>query len=533
MPVEVITLAHQDADLISVKVRSPLIAKEMLRVKLQFPYPSGQHTDSGCDWNQPERHQSQLIRGPHQTAIIKRQIDDAAYIVKLSWQGRAKTEERNQHDFLLVPGKGQTEFSFSCLFASADNRQNVPNFEATLLNNQQKWESFWLAGGAVDFSGSTDLRANELERRVILSQYLTKIQCSGIYPPQETGLTFNSWFGKFHMEMLWWHSAHFALWNREELMEKSLGYYGLIARNAQTTAERQGFKGYRWPKMTDPSGFDSPSNVGAFLIWQQPHFIYLAELCYRNRPDIEVIRKYADLVFATADFMASYAWYDSVNNRYVLGPDLIPAQERFPSATTINPPFELSYWYWGLSTAMEWKKRLGQPVVAEWEKVMNGLSSFPRNDSLYLAVESAPDSYTNPRYMTDHPMTAGTFGMLPGNRMVDTALMKKTFDYTWKNWQWNDTWGWDFPMMAMAATRLGMPDKAVDALFMDITTNTYLPNGHNYQNARLRLYLPGNGGLLTAIAMMCAGYDGSTSDTPGFPKDGTWKVKWEGLKRLP
>jgi hypothetical protein len=64
-------------------------------------------------------------------------------------------------------------------------------------------------------------------------------------------------------------------------------------------------------------------------------------------------------------------------------------------------------------------------------------------------------------------------------------------------------------------------------------TNTYLPNGHNFQDGRLRIYLPGNGGLLSAVALMCAGYDGCKTDTPGFPKDGTWKVKWEGLSPMP
>ena len=63
--------------------------------------------------------------------------------------------------------------------------------------------------------------------------------------------------------------------------------------------------------------------------------------------------------------------------------------------------------------------------------------------------------------------------------------------------------------------------------------NIYLPNGHNYQDGRLRVYLPGNGGLLTAVALMCAGWDGCTVKNPGFPKDGTWNVKWEGIKPLP
>jgi protein-glucosylgalactosylhydroxylysine glucosidase len=88
-------------------------------------------------------------------------------------------------------------------------------------------------------------------------------------------------------------------------------------------------------------------------------------------------------------------------------------------------------------------------------------------------------------------------------------------------------------MTAMTATRLGLPDKAIDALLMPIGANTYLNNGHNYQDKRLTIYLPGNGGLLAAVALMCAGYDGCKKSEPGFPKNGKWRVKWEGFKKMP
>ena len=69
---------------------------------------------------------------------------------------------------------------------------------------------------------------------------------------------------------------------------------------------------------------------------------------------------------------------------------------------------------------------------------------------------------------------------------------------------------------------------------MDVQKNTYLNNGHNYQDKRLTLYLPGNGGLLTAVAMMAAGWTGCPNiAAPGFPKDGSWIVKYEGLNPLP
>ena len=92
----------------------------------------------------------------------------------------------------------------------------------------------------------------------------------------------------------------------------------------------------------------------------------------------------------------------------------------------------------------------------------------------------------------------------------------------------------DYGMTAMAAARIGDAKTALDALLIDTQKNTYLKNGHNFQTAdRLRLYLPGNGALLTAVAMMCAGWDGCKEVlNPGFPKDGTWNVRWEGLHRM-
>ena len=194
---------------------------------------------------------------------------------------------------------------------------------------------------------------------------------------------------------------------------------------------------------------------------------------------------------------------------------------------TFNPPFELAYWFWGLSTAQNWLKELGLPPNRDWQVVIDKLSGFAQKDGLYLAAESAPDSYENEDYYSDHPMVLGTFGILPKTLELDTLVMKNTFDYIEKNWNWDRTWGWDYPMAAMCATRLGKPEQAVDLLLKDVLKNTYLINGHNYQGERLRIYLPGNGGLLTAVAMMCAGFEGNTKKNPGFPED--WNVRWENL----
>jgi len=543
--VDVVTYGHQEKDAVAAQVNSNLVKEGRLKVRLRFPYPTNQFTDMGVNYKDADKHSSKTEYNEPNYSFIRHTLDKFTYYTNLYWTGGGFLKQTKPHDFLLTPSKSSNCIEINCEFVDPKHDDRIllspigakkyadGMFAATLSSSTTEWKKYWMRGGAVDFSGSTDKRAFELERRIILSQYLLKAQEAGKYPPQETGLTYNSWYGKPHLEMHYWHDVHYPLWGREDLQERSMGWYKTIEPKAKAIAERQGFKGVRWPKMTDNAGDESPSSVGAFLIWQQPHYIYMAELDYRAHPTKETLLKYKDLVFADADFMASYAYFDKATNRYVLGPGLIPSQEVHNQATTINPPYELTYWHWALGAAQQWKERLGLPRDKQWDDVMNKLSSLPQQNGVYLAAESAPDSYTNPKNKTDHPSQLAAYGMMPYSKLMDTAIMHRTFDLIWKDWTWSHTWGWDFPMTAMAAARLNMPAKAIDALFMPVTTNTYLNNGHNYQDDRLTIYLPGNGGLLTAVAMMCAGWDGCTVKNPGFPKDGTWKVKWEGLRKMP
>jgi len=369
----------------------------------------------------------------------------------------------------------------------------------------------------------------------VLSEYLTAIQDAGQNPPQETGLTYNgsTWDGKFHLEMHFWHEAHFALWDRIGLLENSLGYYDRILPRARALAQKQGYPGVRWPKMTDPSGNDSPSSVGPFLVWQQPHPIFYAELCYRAHGDRATLEKFTNVVFQTAEFMAGFAAWDTNTQRYVLGPVLQCAQERFPKNHTFNPTFELTYWRWGLETAQQWRVRMGLPRNEKWDAVLKDLAKAPVGDDKYLFTETAPDSYTNPKWNMDHPAVLGALSFVPGPQ-INPFIMQHTFDWVWAHWNWPDTWGWDYPMLAMCAARLGETGHAVDALLLDTPKNHYALNGQVYQRADLTLYLPANGGLLYAAALMAAGWDGAPHrNAPGFPDDGSWTVKWEDLKTAP
>jgi hypothetical protein len=521
--VTVQTVVHPDLDMLAVKVRSGLFTDGSLSIR--FAYPYGSPEMHAADWRQPDKHTSVMTPKGRSAARIARNLDNDKYFVDINWTGPAAIKKEGDHQFQLTTEV--SELDFTVAFSPTPRTAPLPGAAATFAAASKYWENFWQTGAAVELIHSKDKRAKELERRIVLSQYLTAIQCSGSLPPQETGLTTNSWYGKYHLEMHWWHSAQFALWGRMPMLEKSLGWYSKVLPGARERAKQQGYTGARWAKMTAPDGRDSPSPIGALLIWQQPHPIFYAELAYLNKPTAATLKKYAQVVSESAEFMASYAHFDAKNGRYVLGPPVIPAQENHPPRETWNPTFELEYWRYGLKTANKWRERLGLKPDPRWDEIAIRLSPLPAKDGVYLAHENCPQTFTERN--KDHPSMLGALGILQGE-MVDRETMRRTLKKVMKEWDWPETWGWDYPMTAMTAARLGETAIAIDALLLDTPKNHYAANGHNYQRPNLPLYLPGNGGLLYAIAMMAAGWKGAPkTHAPGFPADGSWTVKVEGF----
>ena len=332
------TVCHPERDLIASRIISNAPTNHKLQnsnfklqtaINLRFPYPTGAHCDDACNWMANDSHQTELVTQTEHSAILKRTIDETVYYVSLTWEEPALLREKSKNYWVLESEGNQLTFSceFSPTLPTVSTTPTTPTFQSSA----QHWQHFWQSGAAVDFSKCKDKRARELERRVVLSQWLLAIQCAAGTPPQETGLTYNSWFGKFHMEMIWWHQSWLPLWGHGEMLDRTLRWYETVEPKAREIAMRQGFKGLRWMKMTDRSGEEAPSKVGSFLIWQQPHLIYLAELLYRaaqtpNSSLLEcgvasklqtsnILTRYGHLIDETATFMADFATYDKAKDR--------------------------------------------------------------------------------------------------------------------------------------------------------------------------------------------------------------------------
>ena len=532
--VDVITFCRPDRDQLVARVKSPLLKKQQAKVAIRLPYPTGKHADHAADWSKTDRHTSSIVKQDAQSALIQHQLDSTTYYIYVRWNGIADLKPMGNHQYALSTTDDVLEFSAEYSLKPID-RPTSETFADHMKRNQKFWHRHWSAGAFADFGQCTDPRAKELERRVVLSQYLTYINCAGNMPPQETGLTYNSWFGRPHLEMTWWHAVDFCLWNQPDVVARMLRWYDDVAAPvARNIAKRQGFKGLRWMKMTDPWAGEAPSNVGSFLLWQQPHYIYLAEEMYRADPSDQTLKAYAEHVEQTAEFMADFAKACDRGEKYIPLTGATAMQECMRKDFSYNHPFELSYWRYGLTVAQKWRERMGKSRNADWDNIIKRLAPLPEKNGIYQAgLPSKEEPRFDEHCYSDHPAVLGAFGLIP-TQGIDSIKMRHTLDAVMHNWHWETTWGWDYGMIAMTAARLGEPETALQALLIDTQKNTYLPNGHNFQTPdRLRLYLPGNGSLLTAIAMMCCGWDGCQQPlNPGFPKNGKWNVRWEGFNRM-
>ena len=378
--VKVRTVCHPDKDMIGVCIESELLNDGNMSIYLDFPYPDGRYFKHYIGrYDTISGHTSTFEKLAPNSVRIARTMDDTHYYATLDWTGPAtfSRESEKAHTFLLQPRHTST-FSFTCCFSPepvADVTEPVASIER---KSAASWEKYWRSGAAVDLSGSKDPRWLELERRIVLSQYLMRANESGLFPPQESGLVNNGWFGRFHFEMIWWHGVHYGLWNRMECFDNYLNVYKDFMPKALERAKSEGRSGARWPKCTGNFNREWPGSAHAYLIWHEPHPIYFAEMQYRQKPAPETLEKWKDVVLNTADYMADYLFYDKKTKQYVLGPPVVVVSENTDPLQTINPIFELGYFRYGLRTALEWADRLGlscvRPMTAdgrqfrpEWE----------------------------------------------------------------------------------------------------------------------------------------------------------------------
>jgi hypothetical protein len=91
------------------------------------------------------------------------------------------------HQFTANAASSETALHLAMSYAAVPGMPGALDFAALKSHAARAWPEFWQSGGIIDLAASTDPRAAELERRIVLSQYLTKVNAASNWIPQEEG----------------------------------------------------------------------------------------------------------------------------------------------------------------------------------------------------------------------------------------------------------------------------------------------------------------------------------------------------------
>lgn len=331
----------------------------------------------------------------------------------------------------------------------------------------------------------------ELVKKMVLSKYLLHVNSTGIYPPQESGLTYNCWNSKFHLEMHLIHSLWNIYNNHVGDLVKSFDYYLSIMPSSLKRASLNGYKGLRFPKMTGPDGEDSPSNIGPLLIWQAPHILFMLQEIYYLYNKENIIKKYEPLISGTIDFMISFLTLK--DSKYQMLDPLLEACESIPLDRCQNPSFELEYWRYTLERQPKIDTVLYGHQRYDYLDITSKIITPKEDDGIYLKTYGVIDKYD---LYKDHP-TEGFLMSFFKSKIVDKEKMVKTIDYILKNMDLSSYWGCDFPFLGLSLLNCGEIEKSIEVTQLNTINNQYLYNGYNTSpRDDLKAYLPGNGAFL-------------------------------------
>lgn len=213
--ITVVTQGDFESDAVTFHIESSLLESGDLAVELDFPYPPIHTTKYKYEvfagvYDFPLNHTTSIVKGCRfDEAHIYHELQETSYFVNLRWpidnalslsrvkpQGSsAVTAHRYTLSAVSKSRHSPDTVDFTAHFSPDKQTAAFPS--SIRERNAVGWHQYWNEGGFVDLTSSSNSKADELQRRIILSQYHVRVNSAAKgQSPQESGLMNNGWYGK-------------------------------------------------------------------------------------------------------------------------------------------------------------------------------------------------------------------------------------------------------------------------------------------------------------------------------------------------
>ena len=192
--VVVTTVSAQTSSSVGISIESPLLQAGTLGIYLDFPWNDGSSDFSAPFvgvFNMTSNHTTTLSVGGRLPSGVQAQIShtlvNSTFLTSVGGDDfMISRDSSDAHRYSIRPSATSKSFSLSVAYSLPDDLASITPYQSIAQESVQAWEKFWEGSGFVDvFTGSSDSRADELQRRIVFSRYYMRVNAAGDTSPQE------------------------------------------------------------------------------------------------------------------------------------------------------------------------------------------------------------------------------------------------------------------------------------------------------------------------------------------------------------
>lgn len=178
---------HPTQSTVGIEIKSDLISAGELGVFLDFPSSDTNKFDAPYVgvWNDTS-NSTVTMDSTQNTASFKHTLDSNVDQVVVRWSTKASFAGplNKTNKFVLRPS-GSNILQIVADFSLADTtNKRLPTYETISAASRKWWSNYWAHGAFIDLSATQNKSASELQKRIILSQYLVAVNEASYNPPQ-------------------------------------------------------------------------------------------------------------------------------------------------------------------------------------------------------------------------------------------------------------------------------------------------------------------------------------------------------------
>lgn len=178
---------HPTLPAVGIQVKSDLLESRNLGVFFDFPYSDTNKFDAPYVgvWNDTS-HNTVNLRSTPRTASFEHIIDSDTNKIMAKWNTEASISGPlpGSNKFVLNPSDSDTLQLVVAFDATISSQYNLPSYDNIVAASKECWSDYWVSGAFIDLSATENANATELQRRIILSQYLVAVNEASHNPPQ-------------------------------------------------------------------------------------------------------------------------------------------------------------------------------------------------------------------------------------------------------------------------------------------------------------------------------------------------------------